>query len=99
VADPSEANRQAAQAAAEKAGVGTPAGCAAMAAFWSGGSLAPANLPAVPPAENLTGQGVAGAVLLAVVQKEPAKAPQKFRQFVALGVEVGKGSKRWQEGK
>src|SRR5262249_3430875 len=33
VADPSEANRRAAQAAPEAAGVGTPAGCAAMAAF------------------------------------------------------------------
>src|SRR5207302_301373 len=36
-ADPSEDNRRAAQAAAEAAGAETPAGCAALAAFWSGG--------------------------------------------------------------
>ena len=51
---PSE-NRRACWAAAEAAGSATPAGCAAMAAFWSGGSLAPPDLPAVPPGEDLTG--------------------------------------------
>src|SRR5947207_9939431 len=40
VSDPTDENRRAAYAAAEKAGVGTPAGCAALGAFLSGGSLA-----------------------------------------------------------
>ncbi len=95
VADPAEANRQAALPAAEQAGYGTPAGCAAAAAFWSAGSLAPANLPAVPPPEALTGSGVAGAVLLAVVQGDPADATPTTRQFLALGIEVGRGLKPW----
>jgi hypothetical protein len=95
VADPSEENRRAAQAAAAAAGLGTPAGCAAIAAFWSGGSLGPANVPAVPPADNLTGQGVAGAVLLAAVQTEPQKAAEKHRQFVQLGLEVATGANQW----
>ena len=45
VLDPSEDNRRATQAAYEAADLGTPAGCAAVAAFWSGGSMAPKDLP------------------------------------------------------
>src|SRR5262245_44734732 len=40
-ADPSEDNRRAAYTAAQPVGFGTPAGCAALAAFLSGGSLGP----------------------------------------------------------
>ena len=43
VIDPSEENRRAAHAASEAAGLGVPAGCAAMAAFFSGGSLGAAD--------------------------------------------------------
>jgi hypothetical protein len=94
-ADPSEDNRRAALPAAEAAELATPAGCAAMAAFWSGGSLAPPSAPAVPPGEHLTAHGVAGAVLLAAVRREPEKAAEKYRKFLALGVEVASGSSRW----
>jgi hypothetical protein len=94
-ADPSEDNRRKAQAAAEAAEMGTPAGCAAMAAFWSGGSLAPPNVPAVPPGEFLTAHGVAGAVMLAAVITQPEKAPEKYRKFFALGTEVGNGTNKW----
>jgi hypothetical protein len=52
VADPSEANRRAAQDAAEAAELGTPAGCAAMAAFWSGGSMAPRTCRPSPRARR-----------------------------------------------
>ncbi len=97
VADPSEENRRASQRAAEAAGMGNPAGCAAMACFWSSGSLAPPNVPAVPPAEHLTGHGVAGSVLLAAVASEPAKAPERYKQFLAWGQEVGDGVHRWKE--
>jgi hypothetical protein len=97
VADPSEPNRRAAQAAAEAAEVGTPAGCAAMAAFWSGGSMAPPDVPAVPPGETLTAHGVAGAILLSAVQTEPQKAPEKQRKFLAQGIEVLGGGNRWKE--
>jgi hypothetical protein len=95
VANPSEENRRAAFPAAEAAGFGTPAGCAAVAAFWSGGSLGPPNVPAIPPGEHLTAQGVAGAIMLAPVQTEPEKAPEKYRKFLALGIEVGNGTNRW----
>jgi hypothetical protein len=94
-ADPSEDNRRAAQQAAEAAEMSTPAGCAAMAAFWSGGSLGPPNVPAVPPAEYLTAHGVTGAILLAAVLAEPEKAPEKYRKFLAQGLDVARGTNRW----
>jgi hypothetical protein len=85
--------------AAEAATFGTPAGCAAVAAFWSGGSLGPPNVPAIPPGEYLTAHGVAGAVMLAAVAPEPEKAPGKYRGFLALGVEVSNGEHPWPEPK
>jgi hypothetical protein len=97
IADPSEDNRRAANVAAEAVEMGTPAGCAAVAAFWSGGSLGPPNVPAVPPGEHLTAHGVASSVMLAAVQTEPAKAPEKYRKFFELGIEVGNGTSRWKE--
>jgi hypothetical protein len=95
VSDPNEENRRAAMTAAEAAQFGTAAGCAAAAAFWSGGSLAPPNLPAVPPGEYLTAHGVTGSVLLAVVATEPEKAPEKYRKVLALGIEIANGTNRW----
>jgi hypothetical protein len=97
VSDPSEDNRRAAWAAAEKAGLGTPAGCSAAAAFWSGGSLGPPDVPAIPPGEFLTAHVAGCAVLLAAVQTEPAKAPEKYRKFLALGIEVAAGTNQWKE--
>ena len=95
VVDPSEENRRATMPAAEAAEFKTPAGCAAVAAFWSGGSLAPPNAPVVPPGEYLTAHGVAGAVMLAAVLSEPEKAPDKYRKFLAQGIEVAKGAQKW----
>lgn len=96
-AEPNEDNRRAAGLAAEAVGVGTPAGCAAMAAFWSGGSLGPSHLPDIPPGDDLTGRGVAGAVLLAAVEVEPERAAEKFRRFVELGLDVAGGTLRWSQ--
>jgi hypothetical protein len=96
-ADPSEDNRRAAMSAAEVVGLSDPAGCVAAASFWSGGSLAPPNLPVVPPGEYLTAHGVAGAILLAAVFTEPARAPEKHRAFLKLGLDVASGANRWKE--
>jgi hypothetical protein len=64
-----------------------------MAAFWSGGSLAPPESPAVPPAANLTAKAVAGAVMLAAVVPDPVQAPEKYRHFFDLGVDIACGGK------
>ena len=50
IAQPTEENRRAAMSAAEAADVGTAAGCAGVAAFFSGGSLAPPEVASFRPA-------------------------------------------------
>jgi hypothetical protein len=94
---PSEEARRAAWTAAEAADFGTPAGCAALAAFWSEGSLAPPNIGVVPPGETLTAQAVAGALGLAAVMSEPEKAGEKFRKFFALGIEIAQKGEPWKK--
>jgi hypothetical protein len=96
IAQPSEDNRRSAMATAQKAELSTAAGCAGLAAFFSGGSLAPPEAPPVPPGEFLAAKAVCGAVIFAAVAKEPEKAPEKFKSFVAQGVEVTNRVKVWE---
>lgn len=95
VADPSEDNRRAAEAAATGLDLSTPGPCAAMAAFFHGPSIAPPHVPAVPPADRLTSHMAAAAVMLAAVIDEPEKAPQKYEKFLALGFDIADGKNRW----
>jgi hypothetical protein len=99
IAQPTEDNRRSAMAAAQTAELGTAAGCAGLAAFFSSGSLAPPDAPVVPPGEFLAAKAVSGAVIFAAVSREPEKAPEKFKSFVAQGVEVTNRVKLWEPGK
>jgi hypothetical protein len=94
LSDSAEEHRRAAMPAAEAAGLGTPAGCAALAVFFSGGSLAPPDVPVVPPGEYLTAQAAANAVILAAVGKQPEKADGRFDWFVAEGLQLGGNGKK-----
>jgi len=96
IAQPNDDNRRLAMAAAEKAELGTAAGCAGLAAFFSGESLAPRDARAVPPGEFLAAKAVAGAVIFAAVAREPERAPERFRSFVAQGVDVSNRVKLWE---
>ena len=96
IAQPSDENRRAAMAAATKAEFGTPAGCAGLAAFFSGGSLGPPEAPPVPPGEYLTAKAVAGAVIFSAIGSEPEKAPEKFQSYIAQGVDVTQRIKLWE---
>jgi hypothetical protein len=69
-----------------------------LAAFFSGGSLAPPDAPVVPPGEYLTAKAASGAVIFAAVSPQPEKAPEQFKTFIAQGVEVTQRIKLW-EGK
>jgi hypothetical protein len=91
---PTEELRRAAMAASEKAQLRSPAGCTALAVFFSGGSLAPPDVPAVPPAEDLTARTVVGAVLMAAVVTEPEKAEQKYQRFVEQGLALASGKEQ-----
>jgi hypothetical protein len=95
VATPTDDSRTACLAAAEAADFGTPAGCAALAAYWSGGSHAPPDAKLTPPAEDWTHHVVAGAVLVAAVLPEPEKRSEKLKKFLDLGVQVGSGANKW----
>lgn len=86
LAEPSEANRRAAMQAAEILEFHTPASWAAVAVFWSEGSLAPPDVPPVPPGEHLTAVAAAAAVTLAAVLTEPEKAADKYKTFLAQGL-------------
>jgi hypothetical protein len=97
VAQPDDESGRAAMAAAKEAQTTTAAGCAGMAAFFSGSSLGPAHVPPIPPGEFLTAKAVSGAVIYAAVGKDPANAPDRFQTFVTQGVEVAFKIKLWEK--
>jgi len=64
----------------------SPSACLALAAFLSGGSIAPANLEPVAPPDHITPQVVAGAIIACAVRNQPEKAPEKYRVFLQKGM-------------
>jgi hypothetical protein len=98
IAQPTDAHRRTAFEYAEAAGVGTAAGCAALAAFLAGESLAPPHVQAVPPGEFDAAKAITGAILLAAVATEPEKAPEKFEAALAQGLDVTAKINLWPEG-
>jgi hypothetical protein len=95
VSQPTDEHRRAAMAAGEAAGFDTPAGCAALAAFLSGGSLAPPELAEVPPPLFGTARAVFGSLVLSAVSEEPEKAPERYRAFYAHGTELANRIRLW----
>ena len=95
ITQPHEAHRRAALKAAQAAQFSTPAGCAALAVFFSGGSVSPPDAPAVPPGPFVSAKAIAGAVMLAAVAPDPQRAPEAFQAFLAQGVEVASRIKLW----
>lgn len=91
LSSPNEENRRAAKKAADEAGLGTPAGCTALAVFFSGGSMGPADAPPVAPGEAFSASAAVGAILLAAVAQKPQEAPTKLRKFIARGIELANG--------
>ncbi len=82
--DPTETNRRAAMQAAERLNFETPACWCALAAFWSGGSLAPPEAPSVPPQPDMSPKALSGALAMASVLAEPERAHEKQRMFVEM---------------
>ncbi|MFQ3650891.1 MAG: hypothetical protein SNJ75_11205 [Gemmataceae bacterium] len=95
--EPTEDHRRQAETAAQVVNFATPAGQCAIAAFWSGGSMAPAKLATVAPPENLLPKACANAVLLATLQGKPAEIPQRAIFCVEIAAQVSKGNNRWPE--
>jgi hypothetical protein len=95
IAEPTDQRRRAAMQCAETLGFGTPAGSAGLAAFLSGGSLAPPDVEAVPPGEFMAAKAIAGSIVLAAVATEPERAEEKFRTFVEQGMVVAEKTDLW----
>ena len=91
VRKPTDENRRAAMASAQAAKFESPAAWAAVAAFWSSGSMAPPDLPEVPAAPHLMGVAVLGSVTLAAVLKNPELADEKRERYLAAAVNIANG--------
>jgi len=83
--------RRAAFAHAEVGGFQTPEAWSGVAAFWSGDSMAPVGLPAVPPPPQAVGSAVAGAVALAAVRGEVKRQPARLKRFLESGRNIASG--------
>jgi hypothetical protein len=86
-----DAHRRAAMQAAEAAGTNSPEAWAAVAAFWSGDSMAPPEAPKVPPQPHFTGLAVAGSVVLASVRGPAQRQEERLRQFLVSARDIAAG--------
>ena len=94
VANPTEEKRRVCETAAEATQYRSAAGLAALAAFFSGGSLAPTGVAAVEPGPLLTAKAVANAVQLAALG-DPLQTEDRYLRFLSEGVRVVEGVSRW----
>ncbi len=89
--DRTEGLRREIYATAVEAEHSTPASWVGMAAFWSEGSMGPPPpAPPLAPGPTQCAHAATGAILLAAVIKEPEKAPDKYREFIRVGLEMAK---------
>ena len=86
VADSTEENRRPLFALSQSAGLDNGAGCAALAAFGSGGSMAPPEYDPILPIETMTSDLSSASVLLAGMGEEPEKALEKYGLFLQQGI-------------
>ena len=87
IVQPSDANRRAAFAAAEKGDMASAAGMSCVAVFFSGGSIAPDGSPDVPPPDKMTAKSVVGGITLAAVAN-PDVMKERWVEFAKMGLEV-----------
>src|SRR5712671_2512626 len=84
-------HRRAAMKAAETAGFGSPEAWAAVAAFWSGDSMAPPEAPKVPPQPHFPGLAVAGAVALAAARGQATRRDARLKRFLVSAKDIAVG--------
>ncbi len=88
---PTDEHRRAAMKQAETSGFGSPEAWAAVAAFWSGDSMAPPEAPKVPPQPHFTGLAVAGAVALAAARGPATRREARLQRFLASAKDIAAG--------
>src|SRR4029450_7907410 len=82
VRKPTDEHRRAAMKQAETTGFGSAEAWAAIAAFWSGDSMAPPGAPKVPPQPHFTGLAVAGSVALAAARGPALRRDDRLSRFL-----------------
>ena len=96
VRKPEQLKAYAAQDAANVAGLASPSGCAALAAFLAGESIAPPHLDPLPPLPHLAGMAAAGAVKLAAARRAPADPKQELLRLIDAGFAIASGTDTWE---
>lgn len=96
VAEPSDEAGRAAMEAAEAAGLGTPAGFAGLAAFFSGANLSPPDAPPTAPDDDLAAKTVAGCINMAAVESDAEQVTESYRDFVERGLELADRIELWE---
>lgn len=91
VEEPTETHRRRCEAAAGRTKYEEPGSWLSMAAFWSGDSLTPADMPAVEPDQKLTGQAVTSSLMIASVFGEATQGKQRYQEFLAKAPKVASG--------
>ena len=94
IANPDEDRRRAAWAAAQAVGLETAAGCAAGAVFFTGGSVAPADVTPIPPPPGIDRLLAGNAVGLAAAV-HPLHLEALAGAYIAQGLEVVKQLGGW----
>ncbi len=95
IAQPADPNRREAMRCAKEVEFRTPAGCAGLAAFFTGDTIGPADREPVPPPEHVAGKIISSCVALAAVFDEPKKAAEHFQEFLKQGLEVADKTHLW----
>jgi hypothetical protein len=84
-------SRRAAFGLAQTLGLDTPEAWAAVGAFWAGDSMAPPDVPKVPPAPHLTGTAISGSVNLAAVRGDPLQRDARLARFLESARDIAAG--------
>jgi hypothetical protein len=87
LAEPTDDARWQARRAAEKSDMSNAADFVAMAVFLSG-SVTPPDAPPTPPPPYVASKLAAGGIQLAVLSREPANAPQRYRRALQISREI-----------
>jgi hypothetical protein len=91
VTQPSEQTRAAVKAPADVAGPASPAGVLGIAAFQTGGSIAPPKAPPMPPPPFAWSKSLVNAIKLAVLKGDPIKMADTQRAYMELGIGLAEG--------
>jgi hypothetical protein len=91
VRQPGEKNRRAAALLAEATTMDHPEPWTTVAVFWSGETIGPEDLPAVPPPPHMTGKAVAGTIYIAAVRGDPMRESARLKRFLESGRNIAAG--------